>query len=290
MTYAFDLRLTYFICILLNGVLAPITTLANLILVTLIWRNNHLQSPSNLLVGALALSDLGVGCFVQPLYIAYKVAEMQRLEAYCLLAEVFNLIATELTCVSFLIMTALSVDRWLAITLHLRYSTIVTRKLVLVVVIVCWVISLVLPVGWWWNFDIYNTGISVIIGLCSLCTLVLYYKIYRVVRRHQTAIAEAQTAVSREVNVTAFRRRYISMIYLYSLFLLCYLPSAWISIANLTLGTPTFLTYKTTQYGLTLAFMNSSINPLLLTWKIVEVRQAFRQRLARLCGTQEQSS
>ena len=51
---------------------------------------------------------------------------------------------------SFLGVAAVSVDRFLAIHLHLRYQELVTHKRVVAVVILIWVLSVFLSLMPWW--------------------------------------------------------------------------------------------------------------------------------------------
>jgi len=58
---------------------------------------------------------------------------------------------------SFLSVLAISVDRFLAIHLHLRYQELVTHKRVVAVVISTWLLSVSLPLmPSWISIDIYS--------------------------------------------------------------------------------------------------------------------------------------
>ena len=57
--------------------------------------------------------------------------------------------------ISFFGVVAVSVDRFLAIHLHLRYQELVTHKRVVYVVILIWVFSVLISLMIWWVlFDI----------------------------------------------------------------------------------------------------------------------------------------
>ena len=93
---------------------------------------------------SLAVSDLGVGLVVQPLYIAFLVLEMGHSSgnsnfnntdnAFLLTANLFGF-------ASFFGVVALSADRFLAIYLHLRYQELATYNRVVAVVMFVWVFS-----------------------------------------------------------------------------------------------------------------------------------------------------
>ena len=69
---------------------------------------------------------------------AFKVAELERnLSAYCWLRLLQSRTAWNTSGVSLLTVAAVSVDRLLALTLHLRYETLVTVPRVLQVTLKC---------------------------------------------------------------------------------------------------------------------------------------------------------
>ena len=69
---------------------------------------------------------------------AFKVAELERnLTAYCWLRLLQSTTAWNTSGVSLLTVAAVSVDRLLALTLHLRYETLVTVPRVLQVTLKC---------------------------------------------------------------------------------------------------------------------------------------------------------
>ena len=61
----------------LNAVLLPCAIVANSLVILVIIRKVSLRSPLNLLLGCLAVSDLLVGLFVQPSYVAFRLVENQ---------------------------------------------------------------------------------------------------------------------------------------------------------------------------------------------------------------------
>ena len=121
-----------------NAFLLFTAMVLNIITIQALRKISSFPKPLKTLLLSLAVSDLGVGLLVHPLYIArliinieqsanerlhYKVYTAQRLFGYLL-------------CVaSFLGIIALTVDRFLAIHLHLRYQELVTHKRVVAVVI-----------------------------------------------------------------------------------------------------------------------------------------------------------
>ena len=109
------------------------------------WWTMQLPKPLKTLLLSLTVSDLCVGLVLQPLFIAFLVMWLQRQTPNCVMYSVFTMIMTGLTASFFLFVTAITVDRSLAAHLHLRYQELVTHKRVVIVVILIWVFSILLP-------------------------------------------------------------------------------------------------------------------------------------------------
>ena len=96
---------------------------------------------------SLAVSDLGVGLLVQPLYIASLVMLIKQntqTRTSEITLNIFYQTGNFLTYASFIGVVALAADRFLALHFYLRYQELVTHKRVVTVVISIWIISAIL--------------------------------------------------------------------------------------------------------------------------------------------------
>jgi len=124
---------------------------------------------------------------------------------------------------------AVSVDRFLAIHLHLRYQELVTHKRVVAVVISIWAMSVFLSLMTLRvSFDIRNI-ISVFIGILGLIlTTLVYIRIYLALRFHKNQIQVLQVpqvAQTGELGNFAGRiKSAVGVFYVYLVYLVCYLP------------------------------------------------------------------
>ncbi|KAL9958756.1 hypothetical protein ACROYT_G035814, partial [Oculina patagonica] len=96
--------------------------IGNTLVLAAILRTPSLRSPSMIFLCSLAVSDLLVGLVVQPIYIATNLTRDSSLD------EAMKRMAIALCGVSLLTMTAISVDRFLALHYHMRYPNVMTTK------------------------------------------------------------------------------------------------------------------------------------------------------------------
>ena len=109
---------------------------------------SSLPKPLKTLLLSLAVSDLGVGLIVKPLYIVVLVMELQpnfeNNPTYKTTFKAFLASVNLLYYALFFGVMALTVDRFLAIRLHLRYQELVNHKRVVSVMIIVWIIKAIL--------------------------------------------------------------------------------------------------------------------------------------------------
>ena len=179
-------------------------------------KTSTLPKPLKTLLLSLAVSDLGVGSLVQPLYILRLVVELEpnaeNNPAYTATYIPYLITANLFGFASFFGVMALSVDRFLAIHLHLRYQELVTHKHVFAVVISVWAFSAVLSlVRLWIPLNIIFPIFAFIEVACVITAAFLNYRIFVAVRRHVNQTVQAlqvqQIAQNEEVvNVGRLRK------------------------------------------------------------------------------------
>jgi len=142
---------------------------------------------------SLAVSDVGVGLLVQPFYISLLIKWSQENTPGCDTYTAFYFIAHLFSTASFWGVVAVSVDRFLAIHLHLRYQELVTHKRVVAVVISIWVLSALASFSMFLvPLDVLSVTIT-ISGIASfILTTMSYIGIYSAVRRHKNQIQVQQ--------------------------------------------------------------------------------------------------
>ena len=118
-------------CGIINVAMALMAVCGNALILAAIWQTSSLRSPSYLLISALALSDLGVGLILQP---TFAIGLSTRRRINCNAFKILSVTILLFMAVSFFTITATSVERLLALRLHLRYQELVTNKRILLVI------------------------------------------------------------------------------------------------------------------------------------------------------------
>ena len=266
---------------ILNALFALLTATGNFIILYVIWKKQELHSPSFILLFCLAVSDFIVGVICQPFFVAEHIAELvNNLNAYCALRIIQSISNYTTTGLSLAILSGISIDRLLALTLHLRYNTMVTVPRVIACVIVVWITSYVVVIARFWLSEWIILPV-VILLLTFLVTAISTLKIFQIVRRHQRQISEQIQGVQiNTINVLKCRKSSATVLYVYGLLLLFYIPLlVTIFVHNLTgYTTGVKIAY---DYVTTAVFINSFLNPLMYCWRIGEIRRAVKNTLRR---------
>ena len=275
---------TYIVNIIFNAFLCYTAIMLNSITIHAIRKTSSLPKPLKTLLLSLAVSDLSVGLLVHPLNIARLAMGLEQTNenntTFSKTINAIRIIPNILSWASFFGVLALTVDRFLAIHLHLRYQEFVTHKRVVSVVILILVFSSFFSSFPWWiplhdRLTIY-TSIDIV---CLAIVGIFYCKIYSTVRSHRNQIQFLQVqqdeGQNREMmaNLARFVKLAVGTFYVYLVFLLCYLPIICLNIVVITSG-QNITTRHFIHYFWTMVLLNSSLNPLIYCWKMRHIRHS----------------
>ena len=181
----YNTRATYvtnIFLVVMNLLTAVSATVGNFLILLAVHRTPSLRIPSNTLLCCLAFADFLVGLIVQPVNAMQIIFEIkQNVQAFCV-AKIITTGSLSWMCagVSFLVISAISVERYLAIKLHLRYASIVTVRRVLLAVSLFWLICTVLVLARFLGAS-YDTLVLIVVVMdltCITITIAAYFKIY----------------------------------------------------------------------------------------------------------------
>lgn len=268
----------------LNAICSFTASLGNGIVVFVIWKTPSLHSPSNTLLFGLALTDFFVGLLTQPLKVASSVVYLVSQEdGPPAIRKAFDVLSVILTGAAFTTATAIAIDRYLVFYLHMRYQVIITNKKAIAVLVFSWLFSSLFALIWTQNAKAYYL-FGILAFVVSFTIIVLMYcKIYRVVRRHRAQIqSQAQVGTehrtSPQLCLARCTKTAINTFYICFILFLCFFPYACtagvIQLTGLSLTK-----YIALEYTGTVTFMNSSLNPLVYFWRIGEIRMEIKRTL-----------
>ena len=254
-----------------NSFLSYTAIMLNIVTIHAIRKTLSLPRTLKTLLLSLAVSDVGVGLLVQPFYISLLIKWVQESNIGCSTYKTFQIIMYLFSTASFCGVVAISVDRFLAIHLHLRYQELVTHKRVVAVVIPIWLLSAFSSsMALWVPSNNRSLVLSIPTGICLLVTTVVYIKIYLAVRRHKNQIQALQV---QNPNFASLIKSAVSTFWVYLVFLVCYLPML-ICLAVVGIYGPNITLNRTLHFSYTLMLLNSSLNPVIYCWKMRHIRQA----------------
>ena len=269
-----------------NIFLSTTAVLGNTLILVALHRASSLHPPSKLLCRNLAATGLCVGCIVQPLQVSYWISAVDEIWNICQFTAVANYITGYILCsVSLLTLTAISVDRLLALLLRLRYRRVVTLRRAYITIIVFWVASIIGTLTNFWNPLITSWLLYMGTASCLTTTILSYAKIFFTLRHNQTDVrgsfAQRRPSQAISPNIARFRKAVSSALWMEIIFVVCYMPYG-IAAALTPQRRMSLSFYLARQFTATLVFLYSSLNPLLFCWKVREVRQAVKDILKQL--------
>ena len=259
--------------------------LGNLLIIVALQKVSSLHPPSKLLLCCLASTDLCVGLIAQPLFVTYLMASSHSKRCHYV-QIIFKPTGAIFCGVSLLTLTAISVDRLLALTLGLRYRPAVTLRRVWILVVTFWFSNIATAVIFFYTYRI-ATGIAcVVVILCIVTSTYCYAKIYLTLRHHQAQVQEYvhqghPNGGGAPLNIARYRKTVSSALLVQMTLLACYLPFGITTAVQAVVGfyTPSLALASTVT--LSLLYLNSSLNPFLYCWKMEEVRQSVKDTIIR---------
>ena len=274
------------VLLVLNTFLSFTAFLGNTLILVALRKESSLHPPSKLLLRSLAITDLLVGIIVEPLNVAYLMSVKSKRWDICYNVNVALFIASYILCaVSLLVLTAISVDRLLALWLGLRYRHVVTLRGVYITVIVMWVLSIVVTTSFIWNELLFSLLLFINLSFCLNIIFFSYMKIFFTLRHYQiqVTVAQEQPRQAIPLNIARYRKALYGALWVQVTLFICYLPfvmtEALTDLKSVKLSSSVYLT-KT--FSFSFVFLNSSLNPFLYCWKIKEVRQAVKHTIRQI--------
>lgn len=302
-----DFYITYVVSIIFNSICAVPACLLNLLVIIAVWKKQQLHTPSNVLLSNLALTDFGVGCIVQPLFVAHKIGAIQgNISLHCIASLASKTLASVLGVASLTTLTAISIDRLLALILNVRYRIVVTLRFTARTVGVLWILSIILTLPLF-IYPLSFVYCMVLLGaICFAVTMFAYAKLLRLIQRQRCRVqtdlhaaqnnqATSQTQIAQHtqeikyqctndaqhmqhptemINIAKYRSSTHTVVYLVLFMIIFYSPYLISNIVLAVTRTSDDRFKATFNITHTILFMNSLLNPLFHCWRMRNIRKA----------------
>ena len=276
------------------AVLSPIAVVGDILIMAVIWRNQTLRTPSYILLSGLAFTDFCTGFITQPLFVASRFIcfESSQETNAPLLSFLPYTIAFSAGCSSYfnaltlLLITLMSIERWLHMT---RRSLLTVRRSCLIVAAL---MVLLIPLAAVHlkhilkkiSNPVWTTVFSVILLFCIITTSIAYFKVFKIIRRHQLQVTTNETSQNfgqPAINLAKYKKSVFTILYILALLFASVLPLHVFAVLSLFSYNLSVLDL-TFQIALTFSYLSSSLNPLMYLWRMNDIRNGVKQLLNRL--------
>ena len=269
----------------INILLGISAIVGNTVILIALHKETSLNQASKVLLRNLVASDLCVG-FVQTARGVRWTSILQGRWQICRLLYLVTGIAANISItVSLLTITAISVDRLLALLLKLRYRQVVTIRKVYAVAIASWICN---GVGfaslWCFSFDGWKVLGMMTIVVCLTTFICCYTKIFFMLRgqhKVQNNLREKENQTT-QVAAIRYRKTLSGAVWLQLALLFCYLPYMLLALFTHRpfLNNRSSALSPALSFTMTLLYFNSTLNPILYFWRIKEIRRAVKDTLS----------
>ena len=277
-------RIFVFIFVL-NIFFAITATLGNTLILIALHKVSSIHPPTKLFLRCLTVTDFCVGVIVHPLFAAFLMEFPSG--NWHILSLTVSISSLTFCGVSFHTSAVISVDRLLALLLGLRYRHVVTLRRVQIAVVCLWFSGIL--EGLLFSFyspEVGNSVAFVFTTLSVFISIFSYTKIFLKLRQQQAQVQQnaghEQTNYRRiPLNIERYKKIVYSIAWMQLVLAVCYSPIVVYMIMMTSSGynDPGSIFLNS---ALTIAYFNSSLNPILYCWKIRDIRQAVKNTVTQI--------
>ena len=263
------------------AILSPVAVAGNALILGAIWRKTFQRTPFHILLSGLAFTDLCTGLISQPLmagryflHLSIPRTSIARPVILMVIKTMGNISAVYFVAMTLLIMTLMSIERWLHMS---RRSLVTSRRGCFTVAVV---LLIPVPLAVFKGVIIIkgtsdrqlNTTIGTFMLFCYLTTCVAYFKVFRIIRQHRQQVQgnqSSQNCGQPAINLAKYKKSVVTILYILALFSFCFLP------VIVCLVVPHV--DESVSLSLMLLFLSSSLNPCLYLWRMNDIRNGVKE-------------
>lgn len=284
--YLLETSIFFLMAITLNIASCPFTILMNVLVIVAVKTRRQLQTHYNVLLACLAVTDLLVGVFVQPIFAVALITVLKgSLTYYCQFFVTFSKLLFIPFAASLFHLALLSAERYAAMKFPFRYPDVVTTFRIKIAVSFSWLACIV-------NALPYTGVIATVVGpiyftfnfrVLSVVTIVYFHiSVYIVTRGHEKQIQAEQVSPEALAKFLKEKRALKTTTIIIGVFLLCYLPFVVIGTVRGDLLKKSLVSVTLSLLQpllLSSSLINSVCNPLVYCFRDKELRKVFNELL-----------
>ncbi|XP_031565751.1 adenosine receptor A2b-like [Actinia tenebrosa] len=274
-----------------NSVLAVPTAAANALVIVAILTTSSLRTPSYLLLTSLAFSDLAVGLLGQPVFSATIFLYMNRkARMYCHIRMIAGSLMAVLSIAVLFTMLGISVDRYLAIRLKLKYKTLVTLRRIRFFLVGVWALTPVLmSLSYFISLGIMSFLGAITVAICLFVILYCYIMSFRTLKIYCAQIQTQgnqqpnETSNSSDINVRKYKKLLKTMLLVLAITGVFCIPL----LGAMAMFTKAVLNRNVAWVCLRISTLNSTLNPVIYFTRMKDLRQACIRILRKMLRLSE---
>ena len=255
---------------------SPVAVVGNAVVLMAIWKNSFQRTTFHILLSVLAFTDLLTGVASPLMSIPYLLNH-----EFGVVSMSGILISTYLSCLTILVITLLSVERWL----HMTHRSLLTSRRGYLTAVISLLVPIPLVTLQALNFITgkmeleTNAAMGAYAVSCYFATSVAYFKVFRIIRQHQQQIHGSQSRQNfgqQAIDLAKYKKSIFSILYILALFSLCVLPFI-VSLLLLVLLGEDNGEWAPYHVSLVFLFSSSCLNPGLYIWRMNDVRNGVKK-------------
>ena len=266
---------------IINSIAWPFTVFLNVLVVLAVKTKRRLQTPSNVLLACLAVTDLMVGLVVQPLYLTITVLLPQGkgFDEFCTISDAFTVCLMTSASTSLYHLALIGGERYFTIKYCFANESLITKTRLMIGSALVWIVnvlSIASPQGR--VIILYSAPIVV------LLVIVFQVLVYREARRQEQHILAHQVSFEARTKFTKEKKSLKLTATILAAVVVCFgAPLLVMIFLRNIYGEEISSVVKAAvrHTGMLPTILNSVINPIIYTVKNKQFRIAFIEMLLR---------
>ena len=268
---------------ILNIVIALFGTLANSLVIMSYYRNPRLRTINNTIFLLLAITDINVTVFVEPMYAAVILSSLLG-KGNCLLWDIGTILSQLFLGLSLITIVNLSLQSYITLAYPYHWQLIITKSRFNLTIVLSWLLILLLTLGVYLHVSILTYGFPCIISLTIITVVFTWCWTYKLVARHRRAIEATQTpSISQNISRKKILRSTATALAIILCLLGCYFLALCFFFWQMFMDPWKKLGRDTYEIlwsvAVTFMYLNSLLNPCLVFWRNAPFRETAKNIL-----------